>query len=450
MECIKNLVHQPFIIGCLVLALCACQDSKNSESPDNPGDTETDTKTDTDTNTNTDTDTNTDTNTDTDTDTNTDTNTGTDADTESDSVTDTGTGGLTFGYPVYTRAEIDAWSTDSPEYTRLASSWAGNVNRPHTSYGTEISSVERDVLKDESGYMKVQAVLWAADANDERRAKVAAMLDELRSVTSWQTDPGEQYRLVAGWACTNLAQAAAIIGYMDPDFTSFLVDVCYPILDWSNGPNWHASFADSRLAIAAYAGDPDLWEDAMAYFNLRIAQSIYHSSYDSNTVSPLLDSNETPQVGLTKLHWGEGVGACQINDDFTPANPMLFPDGVNAERMRDLGHVSMGLGAFMHAARTVLAQGEILEPHAYDRLREAYAHHGNRVLVYLQTGVIPDPNTIQGDGGGALKQGWFGARKLFGVDTPADVVTLCAHPEITGFSAAGANHLVAEGFADEY
>ncbi|MBN2344602.1 MAG: hypothetical protein JXX29_03580 [Deltaproteobacteria bacterium] len=380
-----------------------------------------------------------------DTDTDTDTNT----DTESDSETDTGAGGLTFGYPVYTQAEIDAWSTDSPQYTRLASSWAGNVNRPHTSYGVEISTVERDILKDESGYMKVQAVLWAADANEERRTKVIAMLDELRSVTSWETDSGEQYRLVAGWASTNLAQAAAIIGYEDPDFTSFLVDVCYPLLDWSNGPNWHASFADSRLAIAAYAGDPDLWADALAYFNLRIGQSIFHSDHDGTAVLPLLDSNANPQVGLTKLHWGGGVDACQINDDFTPVNPELFPDGVNAERMRDLGHVSMGLGAFMHGARTVLAQGEHLEPHAYARLREAYAHHGNRVLAYLQTGVIPEPNTINGTGGDALKQGWFGARKLFESDTPADVVSLCTHPEVTGFSAVGANHLVAEGFADE-
>ena len=36
-----------------------------------------------------------------------------------------------FGYPVYTRAEIDAWSTGSAEYTRLAGSWAGNVNRAY-------------------------------------------------------------------------------------------------------------------------------------------------------------------------------------------------------------------------------------------------------------------------------------------------------------------------------
>lgn len=126
-----------------------------------------------------------------------------------------------------------------------------------------------------------------------------------------------------------------------------------------------------------------------------------------------------------------------------------FPDGVNAERMRDLGHVSMGLGAFMHAARTVLEQGDVLEPHAYARLREAYGHHGFRVLTYLETGTIPEPDTIQGDGGNALKQGWFGACKLFGHDTPADVLSLCGHEEVTGFAAAGANHLVAEAFADE-
>src|SRR5690606_32510248 len=52
-----------------------------------------------------------------------------------------------FGFPVYSQADIDAWSTSSPEYTRLANSWAGNVARAHTSYGSEISTVERDILK---------------------------------------------------------------------------------------------------------------------------------------------------------------------------------------------------------------------------------------------------------------------------------------------------------------
>jgi hypothetical protein len=356
---------------------------------------------------------------------------------------------LQFGYPVYSHAEINSWGTSSPEYKRLASSWAGNVTRPYEAFGVEISSEERDILKDESVYLKVQAVLWAADGNTARQAKVAALLDDLRTVTSWQWDAGEQYRLVAGWSCTNLAQAAALIGYRDAAFTRFLVEVCYPILDWTNGPNWHGSFADSRLAIAAYVGDARLWADAKAYFYMRIGQSIYHAVYDGGAVRPLLNDQGSPHIGLTVLHWGGGVDAAQINEDFSPINPASFPNGVNAERMRDLGHVSMGLGAFMQAARTILAQGDELEPHAYARLREAYAHHGYRVLTYLDTGTIPEPATMKGDGGSSLRQAWLGACKIFGSATPPDVLTLCGRAEVTGFAAAGANHLVAEPFVDE-
>lgn len=337
---------------------------------------------------------------------------------------------------------------NSPKYTRLAQSWAGNVNRAHTTgYGTEISSEKRVLLKDDAVYMKVQAVLWAADENSARRDKVAAMLDELRSVTSWQTDSAEQYRLEAGWLCTNLAQAAAIIDYRDNDLVRFLADVCYPALDWTNGPNWHASFADSRLAIAAYVGDTALWEDAKAYFYRRIAQSNYHSSYDGRQVTPLLNESGSPHVELTKLHWGSAE-IPQIHDDFSPIDAEHFVDGTNAERTRDLSHVSMGLGAWMHAARTLFAQGETIEPQAYDRLRAAYAHHGDRVLSYLDTGVIPVPEPNRGDGGDALEQGWFGACRLFGSDTPSPVNSLCGHEAVTGHSAVGANHMVAEAFAD--
>src|SRR5688572_13550024 len=83
-----------------------------------------------------------------------------------------------FGHPVYTQAEIDRWSTGSAEYTRLANSWAGNVNRAYAAYGSEISSVERDIFRDESVYLKTQAVLWAADGNAARRNKIVALLND--------------------------------------------------------------------------------------------------------------------------------------------------------------------------------------------------------------------------------------------------------------------------------
>lgn len=70
-----------------------------------------------------------------------------------------------------------------------------------------------------------------AGAPPARRAKLVTMLDLLGQVRSFEQDPGEQYRLVAGWSCTNLAQAAAIIDYHAPDFVRFLTQVCYPLLD---------------------------------------------------------------------------------------------------------------------------------------------------------------------------------------------------------------------------
>ena len=278
----------------------------------------------------------------------------------------------------------------------------------------------------------MQAVLWAADGNAARRNKVVAPLNDLRGVTSFQWDSVEQYRLVAGWAATNLAQAAAIVGYSDAGFRRFLVQVCYPILDWTAGPNWHASFADSKLAIAAYVGDAALWADAKAYFYRRIAQQIYHAAYDGGKVNPLLNANGTPSVGNTLNHWGAGHGAAQVNNDFTPVQPSQFPNGTYAERTRDLAHVNMGLGALMHAVRTIRAQGETLDTHAYDRLRAAYAHHAQRVLAYMNTGAVPAPATARGDGGEGYLTAWFGACTLFGAGTPADVLTLCRHSRVTG------------------
>ena len=351
-------------------------------------------------------------------------------------------------YPIYTQAEVDGWSTSSPEYARLASSWAGNVNRTYAPYGTEVSSTERDVLKDESVYLKVQAVLWAADGNAARRNKVIALLNDLRPIRSWQWDSVEQYRLVAGWSSTNIAQAAAIVGYRDPELTRFLKDVNYPMMDWPGANNWQASFADSKLAIAVYLNDAALYADAKAYFYSRLAQSNYHSAYDGNKVRPVLANDGSPSPSRTVQAWGGYWGAPQVKNDYTFVDPSYVTDGFNTETIRDLGHVSMGLGAWIHGARTIIARGDTLEPEAYVRLRAAYALHAKRVLAYKSTGVIPKPAPVRGDGGGSLNQGWYGARRLFGSDTPADVVTLCNHRDVKGFAAAGANHLVAEAFAD--
>lgn len=350
-------------------------------------------------------------------------------------------------YPVYTQAEVDAWSVSSPEYTRLAGSWAGNVNRAYAAYGAEVSSTQRDILKDESVYIKTQAVLWAADGNAARKNKVVALLNDMRAITSWQWDSVEQYRLVAGWATTNLAQAAAIVGYRDSQFERFL-RLNYGIMDWTGANNWQASFADSKLAVAVYLRDEALYADAKAYFYEHLAQSSYHSKYDGNKVVPQRKKDGTPDVSATLNAWGGYWGAPQVKSDLTFVNPSYVTDGFNSETIRDLGHVSLGLGAWMHGARTILAHGDTLEQQAYDRILAGYTLHAKRVLAYKRTGTTPAPLTVRGDGGGSMNQSYWGARKLFGQKTPADVLTLLENADVKGYPAAGALHLVAEPFAD--
>lgn len=398
---------------------------------------------------------------------------------------------------VYTKSQIDSWSTSSSEYTRLKSTSAACLDGPATTtnecnskwtpinYGTRIDSGGNatctgcelnDGLKDQSGAAKIQAVLWAADGNVSRRNKVVAYLDGFKQVTSYEWDSTEQYRLVSGWGCTNLAQAAEIVGYHDTGFETFLRK-CYDITDWPTNPNWHASFADSKLAIAAYLGDSSLWANAKSYFYERIAQSIYLSKYDKGYVIPMHNEDNvlnggtssslvpkllhappgTQNTSRTVSHWGYGGNAPQITTSLKAEYPAgtPLPDGTNAERTRDLGHVSMSLGAWMHGLRTIYSQGQADMntdsdyKKAYDRLLAAYDYHSGRIYTYLTTGAIPAPVPIKGEGGPEFKQTYYGARTLFGTATPQSVKNMLLRSEVTGYSPSGANHLVAEAFADQ-
>lgn len=375
-----------------------------------------------------------------------------------------------FNHPgvVYTQRDIDAWSTNSSEYGRLASTGAASLTTTSSKYvpirfGSSIDTViERDSgLRDQSGFAKVQAVLWAADKNVARKDKVAAYLNEYRDVTSIDTTDAT-YRLVAGWSCTNLAQSAEIINYRDPQFQRFLRDACYPIMDWTTGGNWHASFADSKLAIAAYLGDQELWNDAKLYFNERIKQSFYHQEYDGGKVFPMHKEDNgsnsaklhtgpgTNDPGSTQTHWGGYWGPSQVHADFSinTSEYGLPVNGMNAERTRDLGHVNMGLYAWAHAARTILAQGETIDQHVFDRLFAGYEYHAGRVLSYQQTGIIPAPTTLKGDGGGSRFYSFESAKSLFGDKTPQSVLSMLERQEVKERPAAGANHTIAEAFAD--
>lgn len=406
------------------------------------------------------------------------------------------------GFPVhpgvvYTQADINAWGTSSAEYAALAGTGAGSLTTSSVRYtpvkfGTEIDGPYTDDnselnlgLKDQSGYAKIQAVLWAADGNNVRREKVISYLKEYGAVksavtgtnTSYEWDAKEQYRLVSGWGCTNLAQAAEIISYEDTEFKRFLKEECYPIMDWPTNPNWHASFADSKLAIAAYLGDTELWADAKRYYYERLKQSIFHPTYDTGNkvgiihqedkelspytypnglvvdswVPPRIHTTSSPvHTSRTQAHWGSQL------DSTLALTKAPVVAGVNAERMRDLGHVNMSLGAWMHGLRTLKAQGESATPEykeAYARVLAGYAYHSERVVHYINTGdenggQYLEPAPLQGNGGGSRFQSYYGAKKIFGSETPQSVLDALALPLVYNYARGGANHMVAERFAD--
>lgn len=361
---------------------------------------------------------------------------------------------LDFGHPVYTRAWIDGWSTSDPGYTPLASSYGGNNSRVITSYGTAITTTQRrNDLRDDSVYAKCQAALWAADGSTTRRNKVIEVLEAVKNVTVYETQPGQD-NLVAGWFATNLCQAAAIVGYEDASFSSFLRDVIYPMLDWPTGGNWHASFADSRLAIAAYLKDPALWVDARSYLFFRLPQTIYHSAFDGSTVVPLRGGDwpqtqsQSPHLNRTQQHWGGVWGASQVGPGFAAVyEGVPLPDGCDAERVRDLSHPCMGLTAWQQALHTLIAQGDTIPAPIWDRIVAAADYHAQRVLHYENTGTMPDPAPVNGTGGN-LGFSWWGLRRLLGDDCPESVHLVLQTEAVTGLHPAGANHTVAERFCD--
>ncbi len=408
--------------------------------------------------------------------------------------TTSSTNGFVHPGVIYTKADLDNFSTNSTEYQRLSSNSISSLNlssvpvdfRPKD-LGTRIDSGgeaagmtgpfdAKDKTKEyyqgftyPSQYLKIQALLWAADKNATRKSNVEQGLSKFKTVTSIEWDRVEQWRLISGWSCTNLAVAAEIVDYRDAQFQRFLRDVCYPIMDWWGGGNWHASFADSKLAIAAYLGDAELWADAKAYFYERIKQSFYHSKYDGNKIYPMHSEDRfwvnqdgtrsveprihttpgTPRLNQTQQQWsGHGLPS-QVNGDYTynTASYGLATNGMNAEQLRDYGHVNMGLAAWAHGARTILAQGEKLEQHAYDRLLEGYSYHADRVLYYAQTGTHKAPVVQKGDGGGGRFNGYELAKAIFGKDTPASVNAMLERSEVKTRFAAEALHFAGDYFA---
>jgi hypothetical protein len=399
-----------------------------------------------------------------------------------------------FGHPVYAQDEINSWSTSSPEYTRLANrTHYGNVNALPSNalgYSTTMTNQQLEYLstgpnggKADAIYMKCQAVLWAADGNELRRTKVHQMLFGLSPVTSIAELAGSanQADLAASWAFPNIVQAAAITGYpketMDPLFRY--------VFGWMSilaQPNQHASVADAKLCIAAYLEDQNLWDDAVAYFETKIRQSIWHSDInDGFRVDPILDSSGLPH-NITEQQWGYGIGGTPSDfvNPMTPLNSgyawcmterfgtgsakhfdLCAPfriDGMNGECRRDLDHVSMSYAGWSNCIRTIRAQGFEPSADAMTLYAAGVQFHYNRVLDNIVTLTAPSGPQCQAppvnplsttDKGGRFL-GAHSARVVLGDDTPQEVIDFLETSTMAAFHPEGDLAWVAHAFTDEY
>ena len=308
----------------------------------------------------------------------------------------------------------------------------------------------------------IQALLYRVGDPSQQATRLAIVndvIDSYKDVTSFAQDPSQSRRLASGWAIDNLTRAISMIGdEYDGRMDDFLIDVTYAddplsgtrpdiFLDWYENPNWLGSFSAARLGIGVVTQRADIFENACDYWELRLAQNIYHASYDGGYVRQIDGSNSR-----TVRNWGGANGHAQIGSNRAAVFPagqhmagQSLPDGQFAEDWRDINHVMMGLGAFCHGALTMRHQGVEPSASALARLTAAYELHATRILEYLADGLPLEWFPYNGEGD-RINGGWLPAVALLGNAVPT-VQELIASD--TDFSQPGVeyNHQSAEGFA---
>jgi hypothetical protein len=387
---------------------------------------------------------------------------------------------LNLGAVVHTQAEIAEWSTGSL-HTSLAGTSLGNVSRTVGSWSTSLVDANLTTLLGDAHHMKVQAVLGQADSSTRtaRWNKVAAMADDLASVTSWDFSTAHTGRLWRGWIITNWCQALAITGYRSTGFDTFLQAVACGwtgpgsrgTMDWVTGGNWFASFADSRLAAASYLEDEAMWADAKAFFEFRLPQTVFHRTHDGDYVAPLRNGDwpgtQTDSIssGRSTSHWGGTWSVAQIDStreavyrgptmpDYAQLTP--FEDGVNAERTRDISHETMSIASWVQAARTIRACDQ-LSTHARDRLVEFAGYHAPRCLSWIDESTLLQPYGVEGSPAGvagtSYAMGWYGIRRflsLVGASVPSAVTTLLSRSTIQSNNLTGGNGIMADRYTNQ-
>lgn len=208
-------------------------------------------------------------------------------------------------------------------------------------------------------------------------------------------------KLAAGWGASLWARAGEIIRHtqagwptaMSARFVRMLRTVHLPLVidGWTSGANWLTTFAEAMTAIGVHCDDGAAFDAGVAYWRAKVPTTIY---MPSDGPQPLPPTPWFADPTRMRTYW---------------RNPTRYLAGLQGETLRDLSHMTLGMGAMVNAAATALAQGVDLFAEQQARIVACYELQARFVNEHLDGVTLPSgwPSTSPPvEGGVAFRAGW--------------------------------------------
>jgi hypothetical protein len=256
------------------------------------------------------------------------------------------------------------------------------------------------------------ALMWALTGNQAYANKAIEIMNawsntlvEIKFDQPRRADGGrvfDQGALQAGWGGSLFARAAEIIrhtgaGWSDDDvarFENMLTTIYLPLVrDTSTtGANWIMTFAEATTAIGVFTNDRAAFDAGITRWRNQIAATIYLTSD-----GPV---PQTPSDGY-RAEWLPNLW-----------RTTSYIDGLQQETLRDLAHMTMGIGAMANTAEIAYLQGVDLYGEQATRITTGLETNAGFVNQYLdevaRLGGATPPSTW-------IPNGWPGAAGTFRV-----------------------------------
>ena len=249
-----------------------------------------------------------------------------------------------------------------------------------------LSNIGDQAQLNDSRAAYTHALLWYATGNQAHADKAieimnawSSTLTEIKFDQPRRTDNNVQVwnngKLQAGWGGALFARAGEIIryssaGWSNTDiarFETMLHDVYLPLTidGWTGGANWLMTLAETTISIGVFTNDRAAFDAGIALWRSKAPTTIYHQT---DGALPLPANSKMDTADRINNYW---------------RNPNFYPNGLQGETLRDLGHMTMGLGALANAAETAYLQGIDLYAEQAPRITAGFELQARFVNDYL-------------------------------------------------------------------